>query len=44
MGVRELRQRLALDLREIRGDPVGEAGGEEGNWSGEGRSLGTPPL
>ena len=38
MGVRDVRQRLALDLRAFRGGPVKEVGGGEGSLNGAGRS------
>ena len=33
----EVRQRLALDLKTFRGDPVEAGAGEEGSSNGEGR-------
>jgi len=38
MGVWEVRQHLALDLKAFRGGPVEAGGGGEGSSNGEGRS------
>jgi len=43
-GVQEVRQRLALGLRALRGDPVEVEGGRGVNWSGEGRLQVIPRL
>ena len=37
MGVQEVHQHLALDLKAIRGDLVEAGGGREGSWNREGR-------
>ena len=44
MGVQDVCQHLALDLRAFRGDPVVGVEGEEENLSGEGRLQGPPCL